>query len=347
MSGSSLDGLDIAFVRLTETGGAWRYEWIAADCIPYSEEWQQRLKTAQHLSVPEFLKTHAAYGHFIGRTVNDFLKEKTNGHRPGFIASHGHTVFHAPQEGVSCQLGDGAAIAAETGLPVISDLRHMDVALGGQGAPIVPIADRLLFGDYDFLLNLGGIANITIQRSGLAFDVCPCNQLLNHYACKLGCDFDADGQHARSGIASQDLLDALAQEAYYMQAPPKSLNNEFSTQRILPRIEAADLSPQDALATCSAHIAASIAQALLPYVRKEARLLATGGGAFNSFLMAQLRELLRPHGIGIVVPEERLVQYKEALAMALIGALRWRGEVNVLRTVTGASRDSIGGALWQ
>jgi anhydro-N-acetylmuramic acid kinase len=346
MSGSSLDGLDIAFVALHEAAGQWTYEWLAADCLPYPPEWRARLQSAQSLSVPDFLKMHAAYGHFIGRAIRDFLQEKGEGKKPDFITSHGHTVFHAPRDGVSCQIGDGAAIAAETGIPVICDLRNMDVALGGQGAPIVPIGDRLLFGDYDFLLNLGGIANITIQRPGLAFDVCPCNQLLNHFAQQLGFEFDRDGTHAKQGKASQHLLAALRSEDFYRQPPPKSLANEFSQQNILPRIAAESHSAEDALATCSAHIADSIANALLPYLAGSSKMLVTGGGALNGFLVAQLRERLQPTGLEIVVPDERLVQYKEALVMALIGALRWRGEVNVLSTVTGASRDSIGGTIW-
>jgi anhydro-N-acetylmuramic acid kinase len=347
MSGSSLDGLDIAFVRLKEEGGKWSYEWLAADCMSYSAEWQQKLKNAQRLSVPEFLRLHTAYGHFVGKTVKAFL-EKQNGQKPDFLVSHGHTVLHEPANSVTCQLCDGAAIAAETGLTVISDLRNADIALGGQGAPIVPIADRLLFGEYDYLLNLGGIANISIQRSGLAFDICPCNQLLNHYAMNAGFDYDDEGALARNGKSAKALQEQLAAQIFYRQAPPKSLSNEFSQMQILPLVDEAMLEPGDALATCTAHIVECIAAAFTPYIQtaQSAKLLVTGGGAFNTFLVEQLIAALRPYSIEVVVPERQLVQYKEALAMALIGVLRWRNEVNVLASVTGARYDSIGGAIW-
>jgi anhydro-N-acetylmuramic acid kinase len=348
MSGSSLDGLDIAFVRLTEEGGKWSYEWLATDCKPYPEEWLQKLKTAQSLTVPQLLRLHTEYGHFIGRSINAFLKEHANAHEADFIVSHGHTILHEPANGVTYQLCDGASIAAETGISVISDLRNMDVALGGQGAPIVPIADRLLFSDYDYLLNLGGIANISIQRLGLAFDICPCNQLLNHYALKAGYDYDDKGALARQGRVEQALQGQLSTHLFYQQSPPKSLSNEFSKEEILPLIDASGFTPEDALANCTAHIIEAIATATKPHTQPShpTRLLVTGGGAFNVFLIEQLAEALKPFGIETVVPAESLIQYKEALAMALIGALRWRGEVNVLASVTGAKNDSIGGAIW-
>ncbi|MBS1615798.1 MAG: anhydro-N-acetylmuramic acid kinase [Bacteroidetes bacterium] len=348
MSGSSLDGLDIAFVDLRETDGHWHYEWIAVECISYPTEWRQKLQSIQHESVPDFLRTHVAYGHYIGKTVRDFLKRYSGEKRPDFITSHGHTILHEPQQGVSCQIGDGASIAAETGLPVISDLRNMDMALGGQGAPIVPIGDKLLFKEYDFLLNLGGIANVTVQKEALAFDICPCNQLLNHFAQQLGFDFDDSGNFAKSGRASIELLGVLRKKKYYKRLPPKSLNNEFSILEIIPLIEAENLSPQDALATCSAHISECIAAAIAPYAyrTRPSKMLASGGGAFNKFLLAQIQEQLSEKGIELLVPDARLISFKEALVMALIGALRWRGERNVLSSVTGAQRDSIGGAIW-
>jgi anhydro-N-acetylmuramic acid kinase len=348
MSGSSLDGLDIAFVRLKEENGKWSYEWLTTDCTPYPEEWLRKLKSAQSLSVPEFLRMHTAYGHFIGESVNTFLEKNSSNRQVDFIVSHGHTVLHEPANGVTYQLCDGAAIAAETGIAVISDLRNMDVALGGQGAPIVPTADRLLFGEYDYLLNLGGIANISIQRLGLAFDICPCNQLLNHYAMKAGLDYDDGGRLARTGKAQRKLQGLLGTKLFYQQAPPKSLSNEFSQHEILPIVDAEKLEPQHALATCTAHIVECITSASKPFFQNagHSSLLVTGGGAFNTFLIEQLSEALQPYSITVVVPEERLIQYKEALAMALIGALRWRNEVNVLSSVTGAKYDSIGGAIW-
>ncbi len=349
MSGSSLDGLDIAFVKLEERSGIWRYEWIATDCIAYDDDWMARLRSASSLSVPEFLKLHTAYGHLTGKLIQEFLHRHAPNAAVDFIASHGHTAFHEPHNATTWQIGDGASIAAETGIPVISDLRSVDVAFGGQGAPIVPIGDKLLFGEYEYLLNLGGIANVSIQSKAIAFDICPCNQLLNYYAAKLGKEYDEGGNFARSGNVDDVLQARLAVQEYYGLKPPKSLANEFSTDFILPEIENKGISPCDALATCVAHIVSRISSEVQPFVTNgsSGKLLATGGGVFNTFLLERLRASLAACQIEVVVPERRLVQFKEALIMALIGVLRWRKEPNVLSSVTGAKRDSIGGAIWE
>jgi anhydro-N-acetylmuramic acid kinase len=348
MSGSSLDGLDIALVRLEELDGNWSYEILAADCIAYHKGLVDLLKGARFLSVPEFLKLHTAYGHHIGSLVQDFLAKFSPKEPVDFIASHGHTVFHEPQNSTTYQVGDGAAIAAETGLPVISDLRSLDVALAGQGAPIVPIGDRLLFGQYEYLLNLGGIANVSIQSKGLAFDICPCNQLLDYYAQREGQAYDSGGQLATAGVVHDEMVKTLSQKPFYQKAPPKSLANEYSIKEILPPIDALNLSTRDALATSAEHIAHCIATACASHADASVstQMLVTGGGAFNTHLISRLRELLQPYSIEIIIPESSLIQYKEALVMALIGALRWQGKPNVLATVTGASYDSIGGAIW-
>jgi anhydro-N-acetylmuramic acid kinase len=352
MSGSSLDGLDIALVRLEEDQDRWSYEIVAAECIPYHKALVELLKGARFLSVPEFLKLHTAYGHHIGGLVKDFISKYNPKEPIDFVTSHGHTVFHEPQNSTTCQVGDGASIAAETGLPVISDLRSMDVALAGQGAPIVPIGDRLLFGQYEYLLNLGGIANVSIQSKGLAFDICPCNQLLDYYAQQEGQPYDSGGRLATAGVVNRELLQTLSQKPFYQKEPPKSLSNEFSTRDILPLVDVAKMSVQDSLATCAEHIAESIAESIANQCENHAdagkatQMLVTGGGAFNAHLISRLTDLLKPLGIEIVVPESKLIEYKEALVIALIGALRWQGKANVLSSVTGAKYNSIGGAIW-
>ena len=350
MSGSSLDGLDIAYVQLTETRGQWAFEIIHAACVPYNEDWLHQLKHIHQLSVPDFLRLHTSYGHYTASAVKQFMDEHDLEHKVHFIASHGHTAFHDPATKTTFQLGDGAAISAQTSLPVITDLRAMDVAHGGQGAPIVPIGDQLLFAGYDYLLNLGGIANITIKNNGdyLAFDACPCNQLLNHFAAKAGLLYDDEGRIAGTGSVNTALLDALDGINYYGQTAPKSLSNEFSATEILPVIDALNLDNADALATTVLHIAQQIAKAIVPFANPETptTMLVTGGGAFNIFLVKTLQDLLAPTGITLAIPDKQLIQYKEALVMALIGALRWREEENVFASVTGAARDSIGGALW-
>lgn len=350
MSGSSLDGLDIVYVQLEETRGQWTFEVKAAECMAYNQEWLERLSTARQLSVPDFLRLHTAYGHYTATQISDFIAKHDLEHKVDFVATHGHTIFHDPAAKTTFQLGDGAAIAAHLALPVISDLRSMDVALGGQGAPIVPVGDRLLFGQFGNLLNLGGIANVTVKQGDqyLAFDICPNNQLLNYYAQKAGLAYDEGGNLAATGKVNESLLQALDGLAYYHQAPPKSLANEFSVQEIIPVIDALELDPADALATCVLHIAQQITKALVPYANPgvPAIMLATGGGALNTFLVRTLQDLLQPTGISMVLPDAQTIQYKEAVVMALIGALRWREEENVYASVTGATRDSVGGAFW-
>lgn len=350
MSGSSLDGLDIVFTQLEEVRGNWSYEILYADCISYTDELAHQLKHAKDLSVPDFLKLNTYYGRFIGELVNEFIAKYNLDHKVQLIASHGHTVFHEPANNTSTQIGDGATIAAVTGLPVISDLRSLDVALGGQGAPIVPIGDKLLFGQYDYLLNIGGIANITVPHNGglLAFDVCPANQVLNTLAQRENKIMDEGGAMAAAGNLLLDVYTELNDAAYYKQQPPKSLSNDAAMALVFPHFMESSHSTADMLHTSVLHIARQITEAVKNYpVTKECgSLLATGGGALNSFLIEKLREELAPLNIDVVVPDNTTVLYKEALVMALIGALRWREETNVLASVTGASRDSISGALW-
>ena len=349
MSGSSLDGLDIAFVKLEEVRGKWSFRIEAAECLPYSAEWIHNLSHANMMQVPDFLRLHTAYGQYLGEQVADFIDRHHLDHRVHFIASHGHTVFHDPAQKTTFQLGDGAALAARTGIPLINDLRAMDVALGGQGAPIVPIGDRLLFSGYQYLLNIGGIANLTIQQNGesLAFDVCPANQVLNALAQTMGLTMDEGGAIGATGTLLYDVLEKLSEADYYSQHPPKSLSNEQAMQIGYPSLMESEHDTKDLLHTFCVHIAEQISSSISSFqVVDGASLLITGGGGFNTFLVSLIREKLAPLGIEVVVPDPVVVKFKEALVMALIGTLRWRGETNVLASVTGASRDSVGGCLW-
>jgi anhydro-N-acetylmuramic acid kinase len=350
MSGSSLDGLDIVYVQLEEVRGQWSYQILHADCLAYPERWIADLHNAPSMDVAAFLTLHTRYGRYLGEQINDFIAKYDLVHKVHFIASHGHTIFHDPKNRTTAQIGDGAAIAAVTSLPVISDLRAMDVALGGQGAPIVPIGDKLLFSGHDYLLNIGGIANITVRNgdSFTAFDVCPANQVLNALAEREGKAMDEGGAMAAQGELLLGILDELNNAGYYQQAPPKSLSNEAARDMVFPILLESDHATQDMLHTMSIHIAEQVANAVkqYPYGKENATLLATGGGAFNNFLIAQLTKELAPYHVTVVVPDDTVVKYKEALVMALIGTLRWREETNVLSSVTGASRDSVGGALW-
>jgi len=348
MSGSSLDGLDLAFAEFTEQGGQWSYELKETACYEYAAEWTEKLRLATTLSALDYQLLHTDYGHYLGEQVNRFIEEKHLHFQAALVASHGHTSFHLPARKMTAQLGDGAAIAAATGLPVVSDLRAMDIALGGQGAPIVPIGEKLLFPGYDFFLNIGGIANISINADQyLAFDICPANRVLNLLANQAGQSFDRDGALAAAGKINTGLLETLNALPYYQQTAPKSLANDFGTDTIYPIIQQSGCDTNDALSTFTEHIATQVANAILPMHREQPqRLLVTGGGALNHFLVGLLRTKLESAGIEVMIPDEKLVNYKEALVMAFIGVLRWRQENNVLASVTGASRNSIGGALW-
>jgi anhydro-N-acetylmuramic acid kinase len=350
MSGSSLDGLDLVYTELHENRGEWGFEIVAADCYPYSTEWQEKLKRAVTLNAQDYLLLHTAYGHYLGSEVNRFIEENNLHFKVGLIASHGHTTFHLPAQKMTAQLGDGAAIAAETGINVVSDLRALDVAFSGQGAPIVPIGERLLWKEYGMYLNLGGIANISfsLPNDYIAYDVCPANRVLNMLVAKMGQEYDNGGKLAASGTINEALLQQLNGLAYYQQSYPKSLANSFGTEEVFPLVEAAGLSIPDALRTYVEHIVQQVAVAI-SHSKSEtqnSKLLVTGGGAFNTFLVQRLSESIQAYGVEVVVPDEKTVKYKEALVMALIGVLRWREEYNVISSVTGAERNSIGGAMW-
>ncbi len=359
MSGSALDGLDIVYVHFQETGGKWNYELQQAVTWPYTAAWASRLRQATGLSALDYQLLHTEYGHYIGRQVNRFIEAFGLQHKVDLVASHGHTTFHLPAQLMTGQVGDGAAIAAQTELPVVSDLRALDVAFGGQGAPIVPIGEKLLMGQYGYFLNIGGIANIAASspagdssRQVLAFDVCPANRVLNMLVAPLGLEYDEDGKTAAYGSVHSPLLSELNAQPYYRQPWPKSLANDFGTDTIYPLVKKYKLSVEDELRTYTEHIAFQLKQSLAAIDNSgqsssvNRQLLATGGGALNLFLIERIREQLDGISTEVVVPAKDLVNYKEALIMALMGVLRWREEYNVLSSVTGARRNTINGALW-
>ena len=350
MSGSSLDGLDIAFIEFEESGGKWNYNIKASGCPAYNTEWSKRLGNAHKLSAFDYFLLHADYGKYIAEKINEFIEAHELHHQVQLISSHGHTVFHSPAQGVTAQIGDGAAIAANTGINVVSDLRAMDIALGGQGAPIVPIGEKLLFTDYSCFLNLGGIANISCstKKGYVAFDVCAANKILNLLAQTLGKEYDESGMIASSGKVNNALLAELNELDFYKRSHPKSLDNSFGIQKIYPLVQSFGLHVEDAMRTYIEHIIVQITNSFQSILHdtESKKLLVTGGGAFNKFLTNRLQEKLVDNGIEVVIPNADLINNKEALIMALIGILRWREENNVLSSGTGALRDSINGAVW-
>lgn len=344
MSGTSLDGLDLALCRFTKENGRWQFVVQAASCMPYPESWTERLKALPLCSGLELAQAHADYGRYLGEAVRQF--QAACGLPADLVASHGHTIFHQPASGLTFQLGSGAAVAAACGIRTASDFRTTDVALGGQGAPLVPIGDALLFGDYDYCLNIGGIANISYNENGqrLAFDCCPANMVLNRLSETLGAAYDAGGAFARAGKLNEDVLQQLNALDYYKAAAPKSLGREWVETAVFPLFAASGLNVHDQLRTFTEHIAQQITASCKNAVQGKG-LLATGGGAFNGFLIERIRALAP--ALPVTVPDEQTIKFKEAIIFGFLGALRTEGEINCLRSVTGASRNSIGGALYE
>lgn len=341
MSGTSLDGLDMAYCVFSHNNGQWHFSIKTADTFDYTQEWLKKLQSAPALSGQELLKLHNEYGDYMGRLVARFIKTHTI-KKVDFVASHGHTVFHQPKQKFTFQLGSGAAIAAACMLPVICDFRSLDVALNGQGAPLVPIGDKLLFSEYGCCINLGGFANISYDKGSerIAFDICPVNIMLNHLAAALGKQYDKNGRIAASGKTDKNLLQKLNALSYYSQKSPKSLGREWVEKNFLPLIEKSKASIEDKLATVTEHAAKQVAIA----AKGKGKVLLTGGGAFNTFLVKKLESELGMQQV--VVPPGEIVKYKEALVFAFLGVLRHEGKENCLNSVTGADKNNKGGVTW-
>ncbi|MCF8303494.1 MAG: anhydro-N-acetylmuramic acid kinase [Bacteroidales bacterium] len=342
MSGTSLDGIDIAYCHIRFDKNRWGYEIVKAEIIHYSPEWKERLIKAPDTSGLELTKLDLDYGKLIGEKVIDFIQK--NELTPDFIASHGHTVFHQPEKRITLQIGNASAIAGITRLPVVNDFRSLDVALGGQGAPLVPIGDRLLFSHHEYCLNLGGFANVSFEKldDRIAFDICPVNMALNHITRSIGKDFDANGDLARQGNINKALLEKLNSLSFYDQNPPKSLGREWYEQQFLPVIDKAAISIPDQLRTLVEHIAIQIGK--VTHKTTEGSLFITGGGVYNDFLIERINANTK---LCIEIPDDRTIQYKEALIFGLLGVLRMEGKTNVLKSVTGGKMDHCGGAVYR
>jgi len=341
MSGTSLDGVDIAYCIFSEDKGKWLYRIECAETAPYDKIWKETLGTLENSTASHFIEIHKNYGHFLGKLICGFITK--NKLQPDLIASHGHTVFHQPEKQITCQIGDGAAIAAECGIPVVCDFRSGDVAFGGQGAPLVPIGDKFLFPGFEYCLNLGGFANISYEYHAkrIAFDISPVNIVLNRLASLLGKDYDNKGRLAASGKLNRSLLSDLNGLGYYHLNPPKSLGREWLQENIQPVMDKYAVPVQDKLYTFCEHIGMQVSRAIKDM--SHGRMIITGGGAYNDFLISRIRAYLNHE---IFIPDNKTIEFKEALIFAFLGVLRMRSEINCFCSVTGASRDSICGAVY-
>jgi len=340
MSGTSLDGMDLVLCRFHSENGKWIYEVEKAVTIGYSNEWKKKLSAAQNLGAVEFIMLHNEFGSFIGKEIRNFLG---NDGKADFVASHGHTVFHQPDKRLTFQLGSPPYISAECMLPVVSDFRTPDVALGGQGAPLVPVGDRMLFYEYGFCLNLGGFANISNDVNGarIACDLCPVNIVANELSLISGNEYDRDGIIGRGGNLVRELTDELNKLEFYSVKGPKSLGREWVESEFMPVVKKYRLSVPDSLRSFYEHVSDQICG----YINRfpPSNVLVTGGGAFNLFLMELIRTKCRS---GIIIPGELVVKYKEAIIFAFLGLLRYLNQINCLASVTGARKDSSSGGIY-
>lgn len=338
MSGTSLDGLDICYAQFQNIAN-WEFEILKTETIPYSPEWKNRLQNAILLSAEDLLALDKEYGFYLGEKTQEFIS-KNNITDLDFIASHGHTVFHQPQRKFTLQIGDGRAIKLITQKPIIYDFRSQDVLMGGNGAPLVPIGDELLFSQYDACLNLGGFSNISLQKNHqrIAFDISPVNVVLNYFAEKLGKNYDENGDFARNGAINFKILEQLNALTFYQKSAPKSLGVEFVNSEIFPLLK--EETPENIIATFTEHIAEQIAKVFNDNQLKI--VLVTGGGTFNTYLLEKIREKSQTE---LIVPDENIINFKEALIFAFMGVLRLRNEVNVLCSATGSSENHCSGLL--
>ena len=332
MSGTSLDGIDLAICSFSKTKN-WQFSIEKSITLPYSKYWKETLQTLHSKSAVEIKLIDKKYGLFIGNTINNFLATE----KVDFIASHGHTIFHQPENKYTLQIGDGGIITKTTKTTTINDFRSLDVSLNGQGAPLVPIGDLHLFSNYKYCVNLGGFSNISIKNNGVitAFDICPVNIVLNEVCRQLGIEYDNNGDIAKRGKLIPILLEQLNSLDFYKQKAPKSLSREWVGKNIYLLLK--NYKTEDMLNTFCEHIAIQIGI----FLKNEAALF-TGGGVFNTYLI----ERIKYHSYSkIIIPDNTLINFKESLIFAFLGVLRIENQVNCLQSVTGAKRDNCGGVI--
>jgi len=339
MSGTSMDGIDLAEITFTlSEKKTWSFEVTASETIAYPLHWEEKLRNAVSFSEVELQSLNIAYTDYLSEVIIKFIQENSIKNLDA-VCSHGHTVLHQPENGMTLQIGNLPKISNNIQQKVVCDFRTQDVELGGQGAPLVPIGDRLLFNDYNYCLNLGGFANVSMEKEGerIAYDICAVNVVLNKYARQLGLEYDDKGQIAKGGTFSLSVSASLKALPFYKSLPPKSLGMEWVDKEIFPILEAIDIEAK--LRTYTDHIAEQIARQF----NQGTSVLVTGGGAYNDYLLKKVRD---HKDVNLVVPAPELIEFKEAIIFGLLGVLRLRDEVNCLASVTGAKEDHSSGEIY-
>lgn len=340
MSGTSLDGLDLCTSTFYLEDGSWRFEILKAETIPYPPELLQKIEKAYTISSPnEATEIDVELSTYIGEQVRNHISNLET--KVDLLGSHGHTVLHQPEKGLTYQIGNRPELRSAAGLPTVCDFRVGDVDLGGQGAPLVPIGDALLFSEYDVCLNLGGFANLSLERENrrVAWDICPVNIGLNHFAAKMGLEYDKNGHIAASNAMDGPTFYHLNQLPYFSEDPPKSLGREWFENAILPKLDR--LNHEASIATLTGLAAYQIARTLQEVDAQN--VLCTGGGAYNKHLINMVKQSISGE---LTLPESTVINYKEALIFGFLALLKMRGETNVLASVTGASKDHCSGVIY-
>ena len=341
MSGTSLDGIDLVYAKfcLNET---WSFEIVHAETVEYPSNWHEALKELVNTPIEELKAIDTNYTEYIAKVIKNFII-KYQIKNIDAICSHGHTALHQPENKLTYQIGNRPFLAELIKETVVCDFRVQDVELGGQGAPLVPIGDELLFSEFDFCLNLGGFANVStnFNRNRIAYDICPVNIVLNHYIRKLGLNYDDEGKIASEGMISVKLLNQLNAIEFYKETYPKSLGLEWVNNTVFPLIDTFKLEIQDVLKTFVEHIAIQIASEINK--KHTGSVLITGGGVYNIYLM----DRIEAHSIQkIIVPKNEVVEFKEAVIFGFLGVQKLRNEVNCLSSVTGAIKDHSSGKIF-
>ncbi|MBV1924042.1 MAG: anhydro-N-acetylmuramic acid kinase [Flavobacteriaceae bacterium] len=342
MSGTSLDGIDLAELHFSVSENkTWTFKILASETISYPSEWIKKLKEGISYSEENLKILNKEYTVYLAEVINQFINKHKLKNLDA-VCSHGHTILHQPDKGITLQIGNLPDLATLIQQNVVCDFRVQDVELGGQGAPLVPIGDQLLFSEYDYCLNLGGFANVSLEREGerIAYDICAVNVVLNKYANELGFDYDDKGQFAIEGTFSLSVSGLLETVPFYRVLPPKSLGMEWVSHEIFPILEAQSINSKTKLRTYTDHIARQIARQF----HKDSKVLVTGGGANNDYLIQKIKFHKK---VDIIIPSKELVEFKEALIFGLLGVLKLREEVNCLSSVTGASRDHSSGKIFR
>lgn len=343
MSGTSGDGIDLAYVRWNLHNTSVNWQLVGATTLPFTGGWSLRLQELITLSSGALLEIDRSFGTMLGTVARQYWEEAQLP-PPDLIASHGYTFWHDPSVGVSHQLGHGATIAAAAGVPAIVDFRAADIAHGGQGAPLAPMGDTAVFPGYTAYLNLGGIANLYLPQASLAFDVGGANLLLNALAKEANLEYDKNGQLAATGTLQPALLDQLLSWDYHKLLPPKSLDAGTIKRELLPILQNGQYTLPDRMHTAAAYIGQAIGLAGKKYgCAADSRLLVTGGGTYHSILI----QYLTKHWPGeVIIPPSAWIDFKEAILFAYFGALRWHNIPYISKTLTGAAKDTIGGAIY-